>query len=261
MTTDTQEIRGAYILGGHVNASTYEKSLEWAMKHARAGESRYVCFSTVHMIMESYDSAEFRSILNDADFVNTDGMPLVWVLRLLGFREAKRVTAPDLTLMLCEAAANEDMPIGFYGGSQECLDRLTANLKQKYPKLKIAYAYSPPFRPLTTDEDAEITRKIAESGARLLFMGLGCPKQERWMKDHRGRVPAIMLGVGATFDFHAGTVKRAPNWMQNLGLEWFYRILAEPRRLWKRYLTTNPRFLVMAALQVAGLRRFEGQRA
>lgn len=255
------QARSAYILGGKVNASDYTKSANWVLENARAGNSRYACFSTVHMIMEAYDSDEFRSKLNGADFVHTDGMPLVWVLRLTGYSEARRVTAPDLTLMLCEQAANEGIPVGFYGGSPEAVEMLVTNLKAKYPKLNVAYAYSPPFRPLTPEEDEEITRKITESGTRILFMGLGCPKQERWMQAHRGKIPAVMLGVGATFDFHAGTVKRAPYWMQSLGLEWFFRVLAEPRRLWKRYLTTNPRFLLLAALQVLRLKRFDTQNA
>lgn len=213
------------------------------------------------MIMESYDSPEFRAVLNDADFVNTDGMPLVWVLRMLGYRDARRVTGPDITPMLCEAAANEGLPVGFYGGSPEAIEKLIAEMRRRYPKLKVAYAYSPPFRPLTPEEDAKITQDIADSGAKLLFTGLGCPKQERWMKAHRGRIPAVMLGIGATFDFHSGTVKRAPAVMQNLGLEWLYRVYAEPRRLWKRYLTTNPRFMLLAVLQVLHLRRFDCQNA
>ena len=254
---DENRAKRACILGGCVNASTYEESVRWTLENARSGASKYVCFSNVHMIMESYDSPEFRAVLNDADFVNTDGMPLVWVLRMLGYKDARRVTAPDITPMLCEAAANEGLPVGFYGGSPEAIEKLVAEMRRRYPKLNVAYSYSPPFRPLTPEEDAKITQDIADSGAKLLFTGLGCPKQERWMKAHRGRIPAVMLGIGATFDFHSGTVRRAPAVMQNLGLEWLYRIYAEPRRLWKRYLTTNPRFMLLAVLQVLHLRRFD----
>jgi N-acetylglucosaminyldiphosphoundecaprenol N-acetyl-beta-D-mannosaminyltransferase len=223
---------------------------------AGAAESRYICFCTVHMIMESYASEEFRSKLNDADFVNPDGMPLVWTLRMLGASRAHRVTAPDITLMICERAARESIPVGFYGGSQKALDALVANVKSWYPNLNVAYVCSPPFRPLTAEEDEQITQEIEQSGTRILFMGLGCPKQERWMRSHRGKVHAVMLGVGATFDFHAGFVKRAPQWLQNLGLEWFYRVLMEPRRLWWRYLSTNPRYIALALLQIIGISKY-----
>ncbi len=241
-----------HILGGQVDVTNYANSLQTIFDWGHAAQSRYIYFCTVHMIMESYQSAEFRAILNAADFVNPDGMPLVWVLRRLGAKRAQRVTAPDITYMICERAAKEGVPVGFYGSSPQTIEALTANMKQRYPDLQISYAFSPPFRPLTPEEDEQITREINESGARLLFMGLGCPKQERWMNSHRGKVNAVMLGVGATFDWHAGNVKRAPQFLQNMGLEWLYRVTKEPRRLWWRYLNTNPRFMALVAQQLAG---------
>lgn len=241
-----------HILGGQVDVTNYANSLQTIFDWGHAAQSRYICFCTVHMIMESYQSAEFRAILNAADFVNPDGMPLVWVLRRLGAKHAQRVTAPDITYMICERAAKEGVPVGFYGSSPQTIKALTANMKKRYPDLQVPYAFSPPFRPLTAEEDEQITREINESGARLLFMGLGCPKQERWMNSHRGKVNAVMLGVGATFDWHAGNVKRAPQFLQNMGLEWLYRVSKEPRRLWWRYLNTNPRFMALVAQQLAG---------
>jgi N-acetylglucosaminyldiphosphoundecaprenol N-acetyl-beta-D-mannosaminyltransferase len=206
--------------------------------------------------MEAYDSAEFREIMNSADLVTPDGMPLVWALRLLGARHATRVYGPDLMLHILEAAAREGLPVGFYGADPRTLGMLTENVRRRVPALRIAYAFSPPFCPLEREEDESIVREIEASGARILFVGLSTPKQERWMAAHRGRVDAVMLGVGAGFDFLAGTKPQAPRWMMRAGLEWLFRLLTEPRRLWRRYLRHNPRFAVCFALQAAGLRRF-----
>ena len=140
--------------------------------------------------------------------------------------------------------------MGFYGGTQETLDRLLDVVGKRFRRLRVPYAYSPPFRPLTPEEDAQVVEAINESGARILFVGIGCPKQERWMAAHRDRVRAVMLGVGAAFDFLAGAKPHAPRWMQTAGLEWLFRLLTEPRRLWKRYLKHNPRFLVLFARQL-----------
>ena len=247
-------------LGVRVDVTGYADSADRIFRWAAAGESRYCCFCTVHMVMESHDDAAFRAILDDADMVHPDGMPLVWMQKLLGAKDAARVTAPDQTLALCERAAREGVPVGFYGASPKTIEDLTANMKARYPGLNVAYALSPPFRPLTDEEDARITADIAASGCRILFMGLGCPKQERWMQAHRGRIPCVALGVGATFDWHAGGVKRAPQWLQDLGLEWAFRLTCEPKRLWKRYLTTNPRFLALCAMQLLGLRKYWSHR-
>jgi N-acetylglucosaminyldiphosphoundecaprenol N-acetyl-beta-D-mannosaminyltransferase len=173
-------------------------------------------------------------------------MPLVWLLRLLGVSEATRVYGPDLTRAVLEAAADAGIPVGFYGGSPAVLAELVRRVSGRYHGLKVAYAESPPFRPATREEDERTTRAIADSGARILFIGLNTPKQDRWMHAHRGRVPAVMLGVGAAFDFLAGSKPQAPRWMQRSGLEWTFRLATEPRRLWRRYLRHNPRFAVLA---------------
>lgn len=239
-----------------VDATSYEDATQRVLAWGRAGESRYVCVANVHMTMEAYDAPDFRQIVNAADLVTPDGMPLVWMLRRLGVPDQERVYGPELTLRVCEAAAREGVSVGFYGGTPEALKGLVQNLEARFPSLKVAYAESPPFRPLTHEEDARIVEEINASGARILFVGLGCPKQERWMAEHKGRVQAVMLGVGAAFDFHAGSVPQAPEWMQNTGLEWLFRLLSEPRRLWRRYAKHNPRFAILALMQLVGLRKF-----
>lgn len=247
-----------FVLGMRVDAGNYAASTERIIGWASfaSDRPRYVCVANVHMVMESHDSPDFKRIVNSADMVTSDGMPLVWMLRSLGLPLAERVYGPTLTLHVCEAAAAEGVPVGFYGGSPAALNELTAELTTRFPSLDVRYAYSPPFRELTPDEDASVVEQINDSGARILFVGLGCPKQERWMADHSNQLPLVQLGVGAAFDFHAGRVKQAPTWMQDRGLEWLFRLAVEPKRLWKRYLYNNPRFLALAAMQLAGIRRF-----
>ena len=249
-----------FVLGMRVDATSYADATRRVLEWAAQGDSRYVCVANVHMAMESYDAAEFRQVVNSADLVTPDGMPLVWMLRRLGVPGQGRVAGPELLPRICEAAAQRGIPVGFYGGTADTLSGLTQRLIKRFPGLKVAYALSPPFRPLADEEDERVVQEINSSGARILFVGLGCPKQERWMAEHKGRVRAVMLGVGAAFDFHAGKVPQAPAWMQRMGLEWLFRLAMEPRRLWRRYAKHNPRFVVLALMQLLGLRRFEGER-
>jgi N-acetylglucosaminyldiphosphoundecaprenol N-acetyl-beta-D-mannosaminyltransferase len=207
--------------------------------------------------MESYDSAEFAAKVNGADLIVTDGMPIVWMQKLQGKKKASRVRANDLMIMLCEFAARENLSVGFYGGKQEVIDAIRRRAEKDLPNLKIAYAFSPPFRALTEAEDAQITAEINRAKPDILFMGLGCPKQENWMAAHKDKLQAVMLGVGASFDFYAGNVKESPAWLGKLGLEWLFRLTQEPRRLWRRYLILNPRFMWLCALQLLGLKRFK----
>ncbi|GIV00428.1 MAG: UDP-N-acetyl-D-mannosaminuronic acid transferase [Actinomycetota bacterium] len=239
-----------HILGMRVDATTYEGAAERIMAWARAGESRTVCVGTVHMVMEAHDDPGFREAVNGADLVTSDGMPLVWGLRLLGVPGATRVYGPDLTPVVCARAAAAGIPVGFHGGRPEALAGLLERVRRDHPGLRVVYAESPPFGELTPERLEREAEAIAASGARVLFVGLGCPKQERWMAAQRGRVPAVMLGVGAAFDFLAGTKRQAPRWMQRAGLEWAFRLATEPRRLWRRYLANNPRFLVLFGAQV-----------
>jgi N-acetylglucosaminyldiphosphoundecaprenol N-acetyl-beta-D-mannosaminyltransferase len=196
------------------------------------------------MVMEAVDHPDFVPVLNSAGTIFPDGMPLVWALRALGTRNAQRVCGPDATVFLLAAAEQAGEPVGFYGGSQATLDSLLAALRLRYPNLLVAYMESPPFRALTPEEDAAIVERITASGARLLFVGLGCPKQERLIVEHLGRVPAVMFAVGAAYDFIAGGKSRGPRWMSRHGLEWVYRLASEPRRLAICYLKHNPSFVL-----------------
>ncbi len=179
-----------------------------------------------------------------------DGAPVAWMLRKLGYASQQRINGPDLMWKYCEQAAQRGEAIYLYGGTPDTLEILQRRLAEIFPGLRIAGAYSPPFRAVTNEEDAADVRRINASGASTVWVSLGCPKQEKWMAAHRGRVNAVMIGVGAAFDYHAGTIKRAPTWMQNAGLEWLHRLCSEPRRLWRRYLVTNTLFMIGAAKQL-----------
>lgn len=234
----------------HVDVTSYPDAAGRVLSWAAEGLSRYVCAANVHMVMESHDNRAFQNVVNGADLVTPDGVPLVWALKLLGVSDATRVYGPDLTLHVCKAAAEQGIPIGLYGGTPESLEAFVTFLETNYPGIIINCTIAPPFRPLTPEEDERYTTQINTSGVRILFVGIGCPKQEKWMAAHKDKISAVMLGVGAAFDFHTGRVKQAPSWMQSMGLEWFFRLLMEPKRLWKRYFKHNPRFVMLFLRQM-----------
>ena len=219
---------------------------EWA----KAGESRYVCVANVHMVMEAYDHTTFADVVNAADLTVSDGKPLALFMSLCQRRKQCQIRGPALTMKLLEVASKQVLKVGFYGASPETLENLVNNLQQMFPRLDIAFAYSPPFRAPTAEENGQVAEKVNNAGVQILFVGLGCPKQEIWMASQKGKVHAVMIGVGQAFDIHAGTLAEAPGWMQTLGMEWFFRFICEPRRLWKRYLKNNPRFVVLAMRQL-----------
>jgi N-acetylglucosaminyldiphosphoundecaprenol N-acetyl-beta-D-mannosaminyltransferase len=200
--------------------------------------------------MTAHWQPAYRQVLNQAALVTPDGMPLVWGMRLLGIQHQPRVYGPDLMLAWCDRAAQTGLPIYLYGGTEALLTTLVANLQHQFPGLPIAGHYAPPFRPLTPTEAKADTDRITASGARVVFVGLGCPKQEYWMAQQMGQIPAVMIGVGAAFNFHSGQVAQAPRWMMKFGLEWLYRFTQEPGRLWQRYLINNPAFLALFTLQL-----------
>lgn len=239
------------VLGMRVDATSYEDATERVVSWARDRKSSYVCVANVHMTMETFDSPQFRRVVNEADLVTPDGRPLVWALSFLGVSNPSQVRGADLVVRTVERAAREGLPIGLYGGTSESLRGFAQEIEARFPEVRIACQIAPPFRPLTPEEDEALTREIVSSGARVLFVGIGCPKQEKWMAEHRGRVPAAMLGVGAAFDFLSGTVPQAPRWTQAIGLEWVYRLMMDPRRLWKRYAKHNPRFVGLFLLQLS----------
>ena len=238
------------ILGVSIHTTNYKAAVTQISFWAERKESRYVCAANVHMVMEAHDFPSFMQVVNDADLVTPDGMPLVWTMRRLGVPDQERVYGPELMIKLIEASEQSSIPVGFYGSAPEVLESLVKKIRNEYHFINIAYSFSPPFRPLSVEEDAKIVNDINSSGARILFVGLGCPKQERWMAQHKGKIYAVMIGVGAAFDFYAGAKPQAPVWMQKRGLEWLYRFFQEPRRLWKRYLHHNPRFIILVLNQI-----------
>jgi len=248
--------RDTYILGMKISPTSYRHSADLICEWSRQHLSKYVCVACVASVMEAYDATRVQRVMNQADLVTPDGMPVVWGLRLLGNPGATRVYGPDLTPILLENAADRGLPVGFYGAQPETLQRLIEVATQRFPDLRIVYACSPPFRALTPEEDEQVVEDINRSGARLVFIGLGNPKQDCWMAAHKGRVQAVMVGVGAAFDFLAGSKPQAPRWMMRAGVEWCFRLVTEPRRLWKRYLIHNPRFVILFGLQLLGLKQF-----
>lgn len=220
--------------------------------------ANYVCVTPVHSIMLCFNDPELRQIYNRAGMVTPDGMPVVWLSKASGHPEVSRVYGPDLLLAMCEASEKKGYSHFFYGGAEGVADLLVEKLKEEYPYLNVAGTYCPPFRTLTQDEDDEIVAIINENKPDIVWIGLGAPKQELWMDSHVGRIDsAVLIGIGAAFDFHAGIKKQAPFWIQRSGLEWLFRLMSEPRRLWKRYLVNNPRFVAHVFLQKTGLRHYE----
>jgi len=206
--------------------------------------SAYVCVANVHMCMEVFDSVSFGAVVNGADLVIPDGKPLSIAQNLLGHTNAEQIRGQDIMNALCALSGEKSLNIGFYGGSSDAvLNLVKTNLRAQFPDIKISYAFSPPFRELSEQEGAEVVEQINKAKVDVLFVGIGCPKQERWMAEHIDKLNCVMLGVGAAFDFIAGSKKHAPRWIQNMGLEWLYRLCSEPRRLWRRYLKQNPRFV------------------
>ncbi len=237
------------VLDATIDAISWGEALDRLLGWAHSHESRYVTICNVHVVVSASRDAAYRTIINNSDMATPDGAPVAWMLRRQGFNEQVRISGPDLMWALCERAASEDLPVVFYGSTEATLALLEQRLRAAFPDLRVTME-SPPFRTLTAEEDAAAVDKINTSGAGIVFVGLGCPKQERWMAEHRGKINAVMVGVGAAFDFHAGTVQRAPAWMRDNGLEWLHRLASEPGRLWKRYLVTNTLFIVGAARQL-----------
>jgi N-acetylglucosaminyldiphosphoundecaprenol N-acetyl-beta-D-mannosaminyltransferase len=233
-----------------VDAVTYDGLTRTIAEWARARQSRYVCVASVNNVMLSRDDPVFLEAMNAADVTTPDGVPLVWALRLLGVTAAERVTGPILMDLLCREAARSRIPVGLYGSTEAVVSSLRARLQMRHPGLQVAFAEAPPFRPLSEQELEGTRGGIASAGVRILFVGLGAPKQERWMADNAAHLPCVMVGVGAAFDVLAGRTTRPPTWMQSSGLEWTYRLAHEPRRLWRRYLIGNPRFAVLFTRQL-----------
>lgn len=242
--------KSAVILSSRIDSIDWEATLDRISDWAAAHESRYVTICNVHSVVTAGQDSVFQTVINEADMATPDGAPVAWMLRRLGFSDQKRINGPDLMWKYCELAATRNESIFLYGGLPETLDLLKQRLIEAFPNLQVAGTYSPPFHAPSAVEDDVIVQKINASGAGTVWVSLGCPKQELWMAQHRGKINAVMIGVGAAFDYHAGAIARAPHWMQNSGLEWLYRLYSEPSRLWRRYLVTNTLFIVKAAKQL-----------
>ncbi len=217
----------------------------------------YIAVTDMHSLMQAQQAASFKMILQNADLVVPDGFPLVWLGRRKGFDLRRRVYGPELMERFCELSAAKGYRHFFYGGAPGVAGKLSARFAARFPGLQVAGSYCPPFRPLTRQEDEEIVSLIDGSQADVVWVGLGAPKQERWMHEHRGRLKApVLVGVGAAFDFHTGRIAQAPEWMRERGLEWLFRLSREPRRLWRRYVIYGTRFVALVLLESLGLRKF-----
>jgi N-acetylglucosaminyldiphosphoundecaprenol N-acetyl-beta-D-mannosaminyltransferase len=233
-----------------VTALPYSEQINTIAKWATCNLSKVVCIANVHMLVEAHSDRQFGSVLRHADLVTPDGMPLVWMLRFLGAVHQDRVAGVDVLEGLNRQAQENDIGVYFVGSQASILDKMRLKLESNYPALRIAGMAPLPFRPLSHEEDQALIQSINQSGAGLVFVSLGCPKQEKWMAEHKEKVSAVMVGLGGAFPVYAGIHRRAPKFFQQAGLEWLYRLIQEPKRLWKRYATTIPVFLWLVAKQI-----------
>jgi N-acetylglucosaminyldiphosphoundecaprenol N-acetyl-beta-D-mannosaminyltransferase len=245
------------VLGVGISAINMDQAMTRIGSALRRKEKGYICVTGVHGVSEAQSDEAFRNILNRAFLCTPDGMPLVWVGRLKGEKQMDRVYGPDLMLALMRISEGEGWRHFFYGGANGTAELLRTRLLARFPKLQITGIYEPPFRPLNDQERQSLAEQIRVARPDVMWIGLSTPKQERFMAENLdGLDVTLMIGVGAAFDFHAGKVKQAPRWMQRSGLEWFYRLCREPKRLWKRYFKNNPLFIARLCCQFTGLKKY-----
>lgn len=248
------------ILGINVSAVNMETAIAEVERWIAEGEKHYALFCPVSTIMQGRQDPALRKVANRAGLVNPDGMPLVFLNRLLGQKQTDRVYGPDFIMAFSELSVEKGYKHFYYGGAEGVPEELAEKMRAKFPGLQIVGTYSPPFRALTPEEDAEIVRMINDADPDIIWVGLGSPKQDHWMANHRDQLNAAgLMGVGAAFDFHTGRKPQAPYWMQRSGLEWTFRLATEPRRLWKRYLVNNPLFILSVMAQMLKLRRYPAE--
>jgi N-acetylglucosaminyldiphosphoundecaprenol N-acetyl-beta-D-mannosaminyltransferase len=245
------------VLGVPLALTDYERTMDWIDATIRTRGKGYVCVAATHTVVATQDDAELRAAVKGASLVVPDGQPVVWAMNALGHDLTHRVYGPDLMAKYCERSARTGARMFLYGGrNQGALVQLALNLRHRFAGVQIVGGYAPPFRPLSDEELDAVVAEINHARPDVVWVGIGVPKQEKWMAALRDRLDApVLVGVGAAFDFHAGLVPQAPAWMQSAGLEWLFRLSKEPRRLWKRYLTYNPRFVLGFARQYARYRR------
>jgi N-acetylglucosaminyldiphosphoundecaprenol N-acetyl-beta-D-mannosaminyltransferase len=257
MIPPSSEAARVNILGVGVSALNMELALRRTESLLDRGEHGYVCVTGVHGIMEAQGDEGFRDILNRSFLTTPDGMPTVWIGRVHGFKHMERVYGPDYMLGLCERSVARGYRHFLYGGKPGVAEELREELTRRFPGLQIVGTYTPPFRPLTSAEEDDLRAQLKDSQADVLWCGLSTPKQERFMAAYSDRLPVkLMVGVGAAFDLLSGNLDEAPDWMKKAGLQWLYRLIKEPRRLWRRYLLNNPKFTWLIFLQLTGLKGF-----
>jgi N-acetylglucosaminyldiphosphoundecaprenol N-acetyl-beta-D-mannosaminyltransferase len=255
--SDAGLVRRANVLGVGISAINLPQAVELILDAVQNNRKGYVAVTGVHGVSEAQTDLEFRNILNNA-FLNTpDGMPMSWVGRLQGFREMDRVYGPDLMLELAAASSSGDVRHFFYGGGPGVADALKESLEARFPGFTACGTYTPPFRPLNAEEEGDLVRQMSGCRPDICWVGLSTPKQERFMAAYLSKLPVkIMIGVGAAFDMHSGRTKQAPFWMQRTGLEWFFRLTQEPKRLWRRYMVNNPLFVMRIVAQLTKIRAY-----
>lgn len=243
-----EELQHCEILKTNINVTNMSDTIKYIGEHLDDLRGKYICVSNVHTTVMSYENEEYRKIQNSAAMALPDGAPLSSYSRRKGYKQAQRVTGPDLMLELFAISREKGYRHYFYGATEETLQSMREVLERDYPGIEIAGMYAPPFRALTPQEDAQIVAKINESRPDFIWIGLGAPKQEEWMYQHMGQLQGVLIGVGAGFDYLAGYIKRAPRWMQRMSLEWLYRLLQDPKRLWRRYFTSNVKFICLTRM-------------
>lgn len=245
---DKSKIPVCNILGVNIASVNVDWVVKYLKKNVEILSGDYVCVSNVHTTVTSYEDSEYRNIQNGGIMALPDGGPLSSIGRKRGYHSMARITGPSLMGEIFNISAKNGYRHYFYGSTEETLEKLRGNLQEKYPEMQIVGMYSPPFRTITLEEDKAIIKNINDTNPDFIWIGLGAPKQEKWMSMHQGKVKGLMFGVGAGFDYYAGNIRRAPLWMQKINMEWFYRLMQDPKRLFVRYLKTNTKFLWLIAI-------------
>ncbi|MBE9031307.1 WecB/TagA/CpsF family glycosyltransferase [filamentous cyanobacterium LEGE 11480] len=248
--TVTSSLPSQNVIGFPVTAVPFEAQVQQVIRWAQGGLSKVVCVANVHMLVEASWDQSLANILHGADLVTPDGMPLVWMVRLLRKTQQERVAGMDLMQAVCQQASEQGLSVYFLGSEQRVLDQMRYRLQREFPQLQVAGMDPLPMLSFPLTVDTEVVEKVNQSGASIVFVALGCPKQEKWMAAYHNQIQAVMLGVGGVFPLYAGLQQRAPEFIRSSGLEWLYRLVQEPRRLWKRYSKTIPPFIWLATKQL-----------
>jgi len=249
-------MRKLKVIKSMISVGTYDEFVSNLLQLSQTKDSSYVCVSNVHMTIEAYDDSSFLDIVNSADITTPDGMPLAKAMKLLYGVQQDRVAGMDLMPSLMKVCETENKSIFLYGSTQEVIDKIVDKSKVEFPLLSLE-AFSPPFRELSTDEKKDIVDMINDENYDFVFVALGCPKQERWMSEHKGKIKSCMIGLGGALEVYAEVKDRAPKWIQDYSLEWLYRLAQDPKRLWKRYLYTNNKFILLFVIQYLSVKIFK----